>query len=290
MSNRYLISLFSILLCVAIFLGANVLRVPKKDVLAVNFLNVGQGDAILIQKDNFQILIDGGPNDSVLSSISELMPPMDRKIELVVLTHPHADHLVGINQILDRYEIGEIVGTGAIFSSSQYVQFLEKIKSKKIAFNVPQIGDQREFAANANISFLWPGDQFTSQGVDNLNNTSLVSKVCYYSRCVLALGDLEKDGQQAMVEYYEEIGKLETFKSEIVKVPHHGSNNALYPRLYEIVVPKIAVVMAGKDNQFGHPHQSVIDYFNKVTIELFRTDTEGKSINFILTENGVERR
>ena len=287
MLGRYLSLIFTILFCVAIFLVTNIFRVPKSDVLSASFLNVGQGDAMLIQKDNFQILIDGGPNDNVLSRISELMPPMDRKIELIVLTHPHADHLIGINQILERYEVGEIVGTGVIFNSSQYVQFLEKIKTKKIPFNVPGIGDRREFAVNANISFLWPGNKFMGTSAKNINNTSLVSKICYWDKCILSLGDLEKDGQAEMLVHYDKVGGIESLKSEIVKVSHHGSNNALLPRLYEVVLPKIVVISAGKDNQFGHPHQAVVDYFNEMLIEVWRTDQESGNINFILLNKNI---
>ncbi len=258
--------------------------------LSVSFLNVGQGDAALVQKDNFQIIIDGGPDDSILSRISDLMPPMDRKIELVVLTHPHADHLIGINQLMDRYEIGEILSTGVISSSSQYIEFLEKIKIKKIPFNVPKIGDRRQFAANASIAFIWPGDQFVSKSTSNLNDTSLVSKICYFDNCVLSLGDLEKNGQQAMLEYYEKVGKIDIFQSEIIKVPHHGSSNALLPRLYEISTPKTVIVMAGKDNQFGHPHQAVIDYFNQASIEILRTDKTDDNVNFILNNDKIENK
>jgi len=284
--NRFLVPLFSLLFCLAVFIISNLFRVPPKDTFSVNFLDVGQGDAMLIQKDNFQILIDGGPDDSVLSKISEIMPPLDRKIELVVLTHPHADHLIGINRIIDRYEIGEIVGTGTISSSAQYIRFLETIKAKNIAFNVPKMGDQREFGVNANITFLWPGEQFTNKSIDNLNNTSLISKICYFSQCVLSMGDLEKDGQTQMLDYYEKNGNSAIFKSEIVKVPHHGSNNALLPRLYEIVLPSKAVISAGKDNQFGHPHPSVIDYFNEKLIKIYRTDQSG-TVKFQFSKDGL---
>jgi competence protein ComEC len=290
MLSRYLSLIFSILFCVAIFLVTNIFRVPKGDVLLVSFLNVGQGDTMLIQKDDFQILIDGGPDDSVLSKISEEMPLMDRKIELIVLTHPHADHLIGINQILERYEVGEIVGTGVIFGSSEYIQFLEKIKTKKIPFNVPGIGDRREFAVNANISFLWPGNKFMGTSTKNINNTSIVSKICYWDECILSTGDLEKDGQEEMLAYYDKLGEPESLKSEIIKVPHHGSNNALLPRLYEVVLPRTVVISAGKDNQFGHPHQAVIDYFNKMLIEIWRTDQESGNIDFIISKDKIEKR
>lgn len=275
-----------ILLSIAALLATQLSRQQDSKDLSVSFLNVGQGDSALIQKDDFQILIDGGPNNSLLPEIGQIMPPLDHKIDLIILSHPHADHISGLNAILDRYEIGEIYFTGVIFSSAQYISFLDKIKNKQIPLIVPSLNASKSFAQSGSINFLWPGDRFSSKSEDNLNNTSLVTRICYFSSCVLFMGDLEKDGQAEMLAQYA--GKEDLLKSDIIKIPHHGSNNALLPALYELVRPQYAVIEVGKDNQFGHPHQTVIDYLKEKSIQAFRTDQDGV-IRFNLSQAGVSR-
>jgi competence protein ComEC len=275
MIKKYACLILIILFSCSIFLWNEIDKGANNDSLSVNFLDVGQGDAALVQKGNFQILIDGGPDDSVLPEISKIMPPFDRKIELVVLTHPHADHLVGINKILDRYEIGEIESAGVVASSSLYLEFLEKIKEKKISLSVPGLGSKKDFAENSSIYFLWPGDKYINRQIDNLNNSSLVSKVCYFSNCVLFMGDQEKDEQQKMVDYYKDIKSEDLFKGQIIKAAHHGSSNGLFPDLYQLSGAKSAIISAGKDNQFGHPHPVVLDYLIKNSISTYRTDQRG---------------
>lgn len=288
MLKRYTNWLIVILFSIAIFFATDISRhKPEDNSLSVNFLDVGQGDAALIQKGDFQILIDGGPDEKVLSEISKIMSPLDRKIELIILSHPHADHLVGINDLLDRYEVGEILGTGVVSPSAEYVKFLAKVKEKNIPFNVPNVGSQRSFVENSEIDFLWPGDKFTSKTLENVNNSSLVAKVCYFEKCTLFLGDVEQEEQQIMLDYYKNLKKESIFASDIVKVAHHGSSNGLLPDLQAIINAKYAVISAGKDNQFGHPHQIVLDYFNGKGVTILRTDQKG-TIRFKLEQNNIE--
>lgn len=274
--------IFLILLSLAIFLTTQIVKAPVKDGLEVSFLNIGQGDSELIKKGDFEILIDGGPDDKVLSEIGKIMSSTDHKIEIMILTHPHADHITGLNAILDRYEVGEVYSSGTIFNSSGYLEFLQKLKDKNIQLIVPSIGSSQIFADNATLTFLWPGNKFVNKKADNPNNTSLISKVCYFQECAIFMGDQEVDEQESMISYYKNIGKTDVLKSEIIKVAHHGSSTGLLPELYEAVAPKTAVIEVGKDNQFGHPHQQVLDYLNQNSIKIYRTDQDG-TVNFLFT-------
>jgi len=262
-----------LLLSLTFLVWSKVAKSPTASNVSVYFLDVGQGDAALIQKGNYQILIDGGPDDKVLTGLGKVMPLTDRKIEVMILSHPHADHLVGLNQILDRYEIGQIYMTGVLYTSNQYLEFLSKIKEKNITANTSLVGDEFKPFDGSTFTFLWPGDQYREKEIDNLNNSSIVSKFCYLQKCVLLTGDIETDAQSEMFAYYSK--NIEIFKSDILKIPHHGSINGINESLLNIVAPKEAIIEVGADNKFGHPHKQTIDLLEKSNIRIHRTDRDG---------------
>ena len=269
---------------VAIIVWAEVVKSPeadKVDGIELYFFDVGQGDSVLIQKDDFQIMIDGGPSDTVLSKLGEVMPIMDRNIEVIILTHPHADHLVGINQVLERYDVGTIYSTGASHTSNEYLEFLENVKNKSVNYLIPNIEDKISHE-NIDIEFLWPGERYKEKSLENLNNTSLVMRACYFDHCTLFMGDLELDGQRLM---FAETGE-KSIESEILKVSHHGSHNGTDKRLLDKIMPKYAVIEVGLDNKFDHPHDITLDLLKDNEIEILRTD-EG-DVEFIISEFGVD--
>lgn len=275
-------TILTVFILIAVFIWVNLAKSPEsKDQVRIYFFDVGQGDSALIQKGNYQILIDGGPDDKVLPELGKAMPLSDRKIELIVLTHPHADHLVGLNQILERYEVEKIYSTGVIHTSNAYLEFLNKVKVNKINYSVPDVGEQIIPYEHANFSFLWPGKKFQEKSIDNLNDSSIVSKFCYFEHCALFMGDLETTGQEEM---FSEYSNYEVFPSELMKISHHGSSNGTNQRLLETVKPKFAIISVGKDNKFGHPNDSVINLLSN--IQCLRTDFKG-TILFVLSEVGI---
>ena len=280
-ATKYILGVLVLLL---FFLWAEIVRSPSDNNVHIYFFNVGQGDSILIEKGSYQILIDGGPDDSLLSRLGKSMPISDRKIETVILTHPHSDHLRGIDLVLDCYEVGEVYSTGVLHTSNTHLEFLEKIKEKNIVYKIPKIGESITPYENAKLEFLWPGEKYNGQTVENLNNTSEVSRFCYYSECVFLPGDLEIDGQNEM------FGKSEKenieIKSDLLKIPHHGSINANGEILYDKIIPTYAVISVGADNKFGHPHIKTLDILEKKGIRPYRTDRDG-TIEFILKENEI---
>lgn len=300
---------FSFLITLVVFIWVAVVRSPSGTGCNIYFFDVGQGDSALIEKGDFQILIDGGPDDKILSNIGQAMPLTDRKIEVVILTHPHADHLVGINQVLDRYEIGKIYSTGVIHTTNAYLEFLDKVKNKNISLEVPDVAEEIAPFDNGKIKFLWPGKRDVGKSAEdnNLNNTSLVSRFCYFDHCVLLPGDLETDGQEEMLSYYSSkqneasalkseskssqplVSNNNIFQSEILKVAHHGSVNGTNQKLLDIVKPKYAIISAGADNKFGHPHAATLDLLQKANIQQYRTDRDG-TIEFNLSEQGIIKK
>jgi competence protein ComEC len=264
-------------------------EISKKPTIAgvqVYFFDVGQGDAALIQEGDQQVLIDGGPDDKVLTELGRVMPAGDRMIEHVILTHPHADHITGLNQVLERYEVGEVISTGVVSTSSQYLEFLNNIKTKNIPFKVPKVGDEILPFADGKIDFLWPGDTYLSKEIDNLNDSSEVFRFCTFNSCAIFTGDAEQDEQEDMVAYYTKENKLSEFESKIIKVAHHGSSNGTTDSLLKNVKAIHAVIPVGADNQFGHPHEAAVTLLKKYGLIIHRTDQEG-TVRFILNKDGV---
>ena len=272
-----------IITCLALLAFSITYRIAQspqnKNSVELYFFDVGQGDAALIQKDHYQILIDGGPDDKVLSELGSVMPLGDKKIEKIILTHPHADHITGLNQVLERYEVGEIVSTAVLSSSNQYLEFLNKIKDLNKTIIIPGIGQKDSVFENGSIEYFWPGDNFVQKEAKNLNNTSVVFRFCYSNDCALFMGDLELDGQAQMFSANE--SRLSDFQSGIIKVAHHGSKNGSDSRLYEIVKPINAVISVGIDNQYGHPSPETLKLLQDFNIKIFRTDKD-QTVKFSL--------
>lgn len=294
------------LILAAVFIWAAVVKSPNTQAdsnVHLYFLNVGQGDSELIEKGDYQILIDAGPDDSVLPELGKVMPLTDRKIDVVILTHPHADHLVGLNSIIDRYEIGKIYYSGAKYDSNGYAEFLDKTKNKNVSLEVPELGEKIVPFENSEFTFLWPGKKYEGSSADNPNNVSEVGRFCYFNQCALFTGDIETDEQEGMFNYYalgqnvaaeksensQPPSNINPFQSDILKISHHGSSNGTNQQLLDIVQPKIAIIEVGANNKFGHPHASTLELLQNAKIQQYCTDKDG-TIDFVFNEFGYIKK
>lgn len=236
--------------------------------LVINFLDVGQGDAILIRLPKGEdVLIDGGPDNKVIKKLGEYLPYGDRDIELMVLTHPHSDHVTGLNEVLKRYGVKKILMTGAIHTASDYLNFLEQIKEKKIPVEI--IDSPRDLFLENDVDFkiLYPDKSFSGQRVENLNNTSIVAQLIYASTTVMLSGDFENEESL--------LNRGFNLKSDIYKVGHHGSNTANSREFLEAISPLYAIIGVGADNKFGHPHFRTLRILEKIGAKIFRADRDG---------------
>lgn len=264
-----------------LFLLALLFQSPRAEV-SISFLGVGQGDAALIQKGDTQILIDGGPDKSVLAELGKIMPFYDRTIEKIVLTHPHSDHIAGLNEVLDRYTVKKVYLTRVLYDSKEYQSFLDKIESKKIEVEVMVENSQVSPFENGSLEFLWPGDKYLKSGLTNLNNSSIVNRFCYVQRCFLFLGDLEAGEQQEMLNAYP--GENNPFSADVFKVAHHGAKNGGFEPLMELANPDYLIFSVGEKNKFGHPAAEVLRLAEKYG-RILRTDKIG-TITFTITGTG----
>ncbi len=273
---------YVVMLLILLAIWAEIANSPDNNNSKIYFFDVGQGDAAMIVKGDYEILIDGGPDDKVLSEIGKVMPFGDKKIELVILTHPHSDHVVGLNQVLNYYQIEKIYFSGVVHTSNQYLEFLEHLSNNKISAIIPDAGETITLFENGLVNFIWPGKKYQQINADNLNNSSLVVKYCYFSKCVLFTGDIETDEQTEMIEKT----KNETLKADILKVSHHGSSNGTNQKLLEVVGPEYAIISVGADNKYGHPHNATLELIEQFGIKIFRTDRDG-TIKFDLNETDI---
>lgn len=244
--------------------------IPRDDRLKVTYLDVGQGDSAYVSfPDGKNALIDGGPDKKVLEGLGRHMPFYKRKIDIIFLSHPHADHLAGLIHVLNRYDVGRVVLTRSVHTAPEYQEFLSLVKDKKIPTTEGIRGTEFDFSGDNKVKILYPETTFDTQ---NLNNTSEVLLLQSGKTRFLFMGDLEKDGSDRLLTLEPNL------PADIIKVPHHGSENALNEDLYKKSGLKGAVISVGRDNMYGHPHAELLNFFQTNNIKYYRTDADGDVI------------
>jgi competence protein ComEC len=255
----------------------------KKDDLKVIVFDVGQGDAIFIETpDEFQILIDGGPDNMVLEKLENEMDFNDRYIDLIVLTHPHADHVTGLVEVLKRYEVGQVWIAGVVHTSSIYLEFLDLVKEKNIETKVAY-ADMDYKLDNIDLAVLYPLEDISGTSMKNLNNSSVVIKLTDDISSFLFMGDAEIEDETKMMKIFDE----KELKSDILKIGHHGSSDSSSEDFLNIVKPEIAIISVGKDNSYDHPSLRIIRRLERLGSNIFRTDKNG-DIEFRVNDNKLE--
>jgi competence protein ComEC len=238
--------------------------------LEVNFFDVGQGDAILIKApDGQNILIDGGPNLRIVERLSAVLMPWDKKIDLMVLTHPHDDHVTGLVNVLERFKVEKILYTGVNHDSPNYIAWLSAVRDKKIPLVILDRPRTIKLGDNCRLEILYPLKSFLNKEVENLNNTSIVMKLAYGETSFLFTGDAEREEEKEILESGVELS------ADVLKIGHHGSDTSSSGEFLAAVKPDIAVISVGKDNDFGHPSLRTIKKLERAGAKVFRTDEAG---------------
>lgn len=242
----------------------------EQGLLVVNFFDIGQGDSALIKTPARQkILIDGGPTNAVVEKLGEALPFYDKKIDLIILTHPHADHLDGLIEVLKRYEVKKILSTGVTHTTPDYLAWLEEIKNQNISIQIARAGEMLDFGGGVKMEIFYPNEDFVGKQVENLNNTSIVGKLIFGETSFLFTGDAETEAEEKLISGGADL------KADVLKVGHHGSKNATSEEFLKAVAPKFAVISAGADNQFGHPNEMTLKRLENAEVEILRTDRDG---------------
>jgi competence protein ComEC len=235
--------------------------------LVATVFAVGQGDAIFIENEQGQqMLIDGGPDDTVLAKLGAAMPYSDRIIDFVVLTHPDADHVTGLISVLRRYEVTTVVLTGVLHATPPYQAFLDELKKQNIAVEFVEGPYELDFAG---ASVLYPFEPLKDQWVESVNDSSIVLKIEEGSHAIILTGDAERAVEQELVAAGAEL------RADVLKVGHHGSRTSSTEEFLDAVRPDYALISAGKENRFGHPHREVVRRLQDQGAHVFRTDELG---------------
>jgi beta-lactamase superfamily II metal-dependent hydrolase len=231
--------------------------------LEVHFIDVGQGDAILIDQGETEVLIDGGEKSPGV--VSYLKDYVDGPLEVMVATHPHADHIGGLIDVLAAYDVEQIWYNGEASTSKTYSDFMSAVNSENAEVHVGKRGDVIQVGGLA-FQVLNPKDLNSTT-----NNNSIVLYLKYGQVGFLFEGDAEKEGEGSMLVASD----IPLPDIDILKVGHHGSRTASSPDFLSDTKPEVAVYMAGVGNSYGHPHQETIQALTAIGAEIFGTDVNG---------------
>ena len=257
------------LFALALILGGIISHSQNQD-LNVIFLDVGQGDSILISKGNSQILIDGGSSGNVLlEKLGKYIPFWDRKIELIVESHPDADHIQGFVDVFKHYQVEKVIKTEDE-SQSQVFKTLENLIAKEKAEVVNGTKETNiKLSDGINGEIIYPSTLKTGS---DTNENSIVMKLTTEKNSFLFTGDLPMDAED------EIISKGTNLSSDYLKVAHHGSKYSTSTEFLKKVNPKEAIISVGKNNSYGHPSPETLDRLQKENIPILRTDEKGDII------------
>lgn len=259
------------------------LREDRRGLLTVSFLDVGQGDAIFIDAPSGrQVLIDGGPADGgVLRRISRAMPWYDRSIDLVIATHPDADHVSGLIDILERYRIGTIVKSSVQGDTKTFAAFNAAVESERAPIVSAIRGRLIDLGGGAYLQLLSPDRPV--EGVET-NEGCVVARLVFGKTSFMLPCDATRG-----VEAYLAALDGSALHSDVLKAGHHGSKTASSPLFVGLVAPRYVVYSRGCNNTYGHPHQETIDTFARLQIPTLDTCTEG-TITFVSDGESVRQK
>ncbi len=236
--------------------------------LAVWVFDVGQGDAIFIDSPTKQILIDGGPNDAILEKLASVLPPWDRSLDVILATHPHADHVLGLDAVLENYQVAEVVDDGLRYNSAAALAFDQLDHNQAVVASRGMSWDLGEVdGTQATLKVIWPAQSLSGEFTDDANDGSIVALLTYGNTTMLLTGD----SGVAQEDLYD----LDLPHIDVLKVGHHGSDTSSGPNLLSKITPTFALISVGVDNSYGHPSKVVLDRLHQAGAQVFRTDTDG---------------
>ncbi len=236
----------------------------SEDGLLVHFIDVGQGDSILIQQDGHAMLVDAGENDQGETVVSYLKEQGITQLDYVIGTHPHSDHIGGLDDVIQAFETGRVFLPPATHTTATFEDVLDAVEARGLSLTMPQPGDVWELG-DASFTILAPNGDYG----DDLNNWSIGIRVEYGQNHVVLCGDAEAQAEEDICENGLEL------QADILKAGHHGSSTSSSSLFLDRVAPTWAVIQCGQGNSYGHPHQETLEKFQQRGIKVFRTDLDG---------------
>ncbi|MFH1560265.1 MAG: DNA internalization-related competence protein ComEC/Rec2 [Chloroflexota bacterium] len=228
--------------------------------LHVTFLDVGQGDAIfIVTPGGRQVLIDGGPDPQrLLTLLGRRIPFWDHSLDMVVLTHPHEDHMASATEVLRRYDVGLVLEREFDYPSSEYALWKSTLAERGVPVQQALAGQRIDLDRGLVLEIVYPPDRLLKGTSSDVNNASVVTRLVYGETSFLLTGDLEREGEGFLLH------RTVPLQSTVLKVAHQGSRTSTTLEFVREVSPQIAVISVGEDNRFGHPHQETLDTLAEV--------------------------
>ncbi|WP_037371057.1 ComEC/Rec2 family competence protein [Selenomonas sp. AE3005] len=256
----------------------------KNKELTVTMLNVGQGDAILIKTAEQTVLIDTSDLDEQEKLRAELKKAQVKRIDKLILTHPHADHIGGVDGVvLKDYEVGEVYDNGMPSKSKLYLNYMKKLKQKNIPRHALTAGDVLDLGGGVSFKVLSPPKDVVEKGsksTDNHdpNNESVVGKLIFGNFSMMFTGDAEQQAEKVMVDNFA--GDL---RSTLLKAGHHGSKTSSSAAFLRAVQPEGVLISCGAGNDYGHPHKQTMKKYQSLKLKIYETDLNG---TIVVTSDG----
>jgi len=265
------IVLFGVLIFGNIFVWKEIFVPPA---LTATFLDIGQGDAILLQLPSKKVILLDTADRTYRRDYAKLViyPYLVRngirKLDVMILTHPHNDHIGGAPYLLRRMEVGQIWETGIEAHSGAYREIHWLADSLQVPIKVPIAGDMAVFTQSCRLYFLHPSERFLATEARNYNNGSLVFQLIFGENKLLFTGDAELKAEDYLILWSERL------KSELLKVGHHGSSTSSSQPFLDLVQPEIGIISVGTGNKFGHPSDATIERLTRLGVRVYRTDQD----------------
>lgn len=251
--SRHLVIIILGLTALLLLVLHEVVLVARTKDVTVRFFDVGQGDSAFVTgPSGQQILIDGGPDFRALEQLGKAMPFFDRTIDMLILSHPHADHITAFPEVLRRYNVDQVIMSGAAYDNSPYEEFLTLVTGKNIPVLLPEPGKQIDLGDDLIMDLLWPRPVYLGEGVDEIHDSTVVFKLRYGNDSVLFMGDAEESVERQLLSEGDDLS------ATVLKVGHHGSRTSSGTGFLLAVDPELAVISVAAQNRYGLPHPSIM--------------------------------